>query len=363
MEKFDLDDFINLTSSWEFLKATDLPIFIYGMGDGALKILNRFDEFNITCAGFFASDEFVRGHYFQGHLVHKLSEIEKYFDEFVIVLAFAAGYERLIKSVKELNHSHIFLAPDLPVYGDLLFTKDYLKNNFNEFSQVYDLLGDEKSKILYKNVIKFKITGKIEYLLDNYTSVEESYNDILKLHSEEKYVDLGAYNGDTVKEFVDFTNNSYSSIIAVEPDTKNYKKLMKTVENIDKIDLYNVAIWENDCELNFSNLSGRNSYIGNKKNEVKNQKNILAKSLDNILNGEGATYIKFDVEGAEYQALLGGVNTIKNFSPKLKIALYHRSEDMINIPLLLKKINPKYKFFLRQYPYIPAWEVNLYAII
>ena len=48
-------------SCWEFLRKTDLPIFIYGMGDGALKILSVFEKYHIPTAGFFASDEFVRG--------------------------------------------------------------------------------------------------------------------------------------------------------------------------------------------------------------------------------------------------------------------------------------------------------------
>ena len=79
-------------SCWEFLRNTDLPIFIYGMGDGALKILSVFEKYNIPTAGFFASDEFVRGHSFEGHLVHKLSQIEQLVEDFVIVLAFSACY-------------------------------------------------------------------------------------------------------------------------------------------------------------------------------------------------------------------------------------------------------------------------------
>ena len=54
-------DFIKeKTDCWEFLRSTELPIFIYGMGDGAEKILRVFDMYNIPTAGFFASDEFVR---------------------------------------------------------------------------------------------------------------------------------------------------------------------------------------------------------------------------------------------------------------------------------------------------------------
>ena len=78
---------------WETLKAEARPIFIYGMGDGAEKIMRVFREKNIPLAGIFASDDFVRGHSFAGYKVRKLSEIEEQVDDFVIVLAFAAGYQ------------------------------------------------------------------------------------------------------------------------------------------------------------------------------------------------------------------------------------------------------------------------------
>ena len=90
-------------SSWEKLQAETRPIFIYGMGDGAEKIMRVFREKSIPLAGIFASDEFVRGHSFAGYKVRKLSEIEAQVDDFVIVLAFAAGYQSLVDKIVELN--------------------------------------------------------------------------------------------------------------------------------------------------------------------------------------------------------------------------------------------------------------------
>ena len=48
-------------TAWEKLKAETRPIFIYGMGDGAEKIMRVFQEKGIPFAGIFASDDFVRG--------------------------------------------------------------------------------------------------------------------------------------------------------------------------------------------------------------------------------------------------------------------------------------------------------------
>ncbi len=130
---------------WDFLKKTDLPVFIYGMGDGALKIMSVFEQYGIPLAGFFASDEFVRGHYFEGHLVHTLSQIESLIDDFIIVLAFAAGYESLYKRINEIAKRHTLLAPDVPVAGSGLFTYSYYLENKDEFSFDYRIVSTTDS--------------------------------------------------------------------------------------------------------------------------------------------------------------------------------------------------------------------------
>ena len=82
-------------TAWEKLKAETRPIFIYGMGDGAEKIMRVFQEKGIPFAGIFASDDFVRGHSFAGHKVRKLSEIEAAVDDFVIEIGRASCRERV----------------------------------------------------------------------------------------------------------------------------------------------------------------------------------------------------------------------------------------------------------------------------
>lgn len=356
MTDFSLEYYKSLESSWEFLKKTELPIFIYGMGDGALKILKQFDKRGIACGGFFASDEFVRGHYFEGHLVHKLSEIENNVGEFIIVLAFAAGYKSLIDKIIDISSRHILLAPDVPVFGQNIFTKEFLEDNFEKFKEVYEMFEDETSRQVFKSTIEYKITGQINHLIDNFTDVSEAYQNILKLSKNETYIDLGAYRGDTIEEFLKYTKNSYEKIIALEPNKRNFKKLEKTVSNLENTDIFNCAVWDCDDTLTFSDGAGRQASLS------KKGKSVEARAVDSILNGDKATYIKYDVEGAEFQALTGAKKTISKFTPKLTVALYHRSEDMFEIPLLIKKFNPSYKFYLRHLPYIPAWEINLFAI-
>lgn len=84
-------------------------------------------------------------------------------------------------------------------------------------------------------------------------------------------------------------------------------------------------------------------------------------TIDNILNGESVTFIKFDIEGAELSALKGGIKTLQKYRPKLAISLYHKNEDLVDIPLWIRDHVPGYKFYLRHYSN-KRWDLVLYCV-
>lgn len=344
---------------WERLQKEHRPVYIYGMGDGAMKIMSVFKKYGIKTSGIFASDDFVRGHYFEGFRVMRLSEVEELEPDFAVVLAFAAGYEELVDRIKMINQKHKLYVPDVPVIGSGLFTYDYCKEHAEQFQEVYDLLADQQSKKVYASIINFKISGDIKYLEDITSTKTEIYKDIIKPNLNEHYVDLGAYNGDTIKELLEITRNRYVRIYAMEPDRKNFKKLCRYIEGKNHIYAYNNAAWCVDTQLPFSSKSGRQSSLATSSGT----KFIESKSVDSMLGGNEATLIKMDVEGAEREALWGASQTIAKYNPRLMVALYHRNEDLFELPLLVHKLNPKYKLYIRHQLYIPAWETNLYATL
>lgn len=350
-------DFITeKTDCWDYLKNTDLPVFIYGMGDGALKIMRVFEQYGIPLAGFFASDEFVRGHTFQGHLVHTLSQIEALIDDFVIVLAFAAGYQSLYDRINEIAKRHILLAPDVPVAGEGLFTYAYCLENSEKIQTVCDMLADEKSRQTYSDIINFKISGKIEYLNNCTSPKDEIYGEIISLGSDEIFADLGAYNGDTASEFIEACGGSFRHIYAFEPNPKNFRKLKKNLPEDERITLFNAAAGSENGIVKISANEGRMSRENGSGKTVE----IPVLALDEAVQ-EDVTVLKLDVEGAEREAILGARRHIAN-GAKILCSLYHRNEDMFELPLLIKSINPELKLYVRHQLYIPAWETNLYAV-
>ena len=343
---------------WSFLKETDLPIVLYGMGNGADMIIDILEKIGTKPQAVFASDGFVRGHSFHGMTVMTLNEVEEMYGEFIILLTFAVHDEKMLTYLKELNKKHLLLSPTVPIAGKTLFTFNFIKEHDKEFDFAYNLLADEKSKKVFVDILNFKISGKIDYLFNCTTDKYEVYNDILMLNSDEIIVDLGAYDGDTIREFTEYTDGKYNKIIAFEPDEKNFRKLCMKTECLKDIERYNLGAWDKEETLYFEKKGGRNS----RKSEKINTKSVPVNfnSVDNIVK-EKITLLKMDIEGAESKALDGAFKTINKYKPKLYICAYHRNEDFFELASKIHSFNQDYKIYLRHHPYIPAWETNIYA--
>lgn len=165
---------------WEYLRCAEKPVVLYGMGDGALKILAVCRQYGIPIAGIFASDEFVRGHSFEGYPVESLAQIEERLGDFIVLLCFGVDYDSMLERIAELSRRHETYAPDIPVFGSDLFTPEYFREHQTEFEQVYGLLADDESRQIYADLLAYKLSGKLEYLYRHMGSREED----LRQHSD-----------------------------------------------------------------------------------------------------------------------------------------------------------------------------------
>jgi FkbM family methyltransferase len=342
---------------WDALKEDSKPVAVYGMGLGAEKIINVLGSYGIEVCDIFASDEFVRGHSFLGYKVLKYSEICAKYEDFNVVLAFATHLDGVIDNIRRINGEHTVFAPDVPVAGGGIFTREFVEENEADFDLVYNSLADDESRRIYADIINFKISGKIDYLLNSFTADKnEIYRDILCLGDNEAIVDLGAYDGDTIREFTEFTGGKYRSITALEPDAKNYRKLLKSTEKMKNVTAYNMGAWDKRDTLIFSEKAGRNSRLS------AHGVSVEVTDLDSLIDSP-VTLIKMDIEGAELKALCGAESIIKKYSPKLYVCAYHRNEDLFTLGKKILELNPDYKLYFRHSKYIPAWESNFYAVI
>ena len=346
---------------WHTLKKSEKPILIYGMGNGADKIINAFEMYGITYSDVFASDGFVRGHQYRGKTVISYSDaVSKYGKDFDIVVSFGSKLPEVIELIFSLEKNHRVYSPDVPVCKGELFTEEFFQQHQDELFEARSLLFDEKSKEIFDDIIRFKLTGRLCYLRSTATA-EDVADKLLNFENYSTFVDLGAYKGDTVKKYSALCPN-LKTIYAFEPDKRNFKKLSLYCDTLNGIKCYplNYAAYRCDTTLEFSSSGNRNSSASSDGSFQHKITLIEAKAPDNVCNS--ADFIKYDVEGLEYEALLGSEELISKFHPDLLVSMYHKSEDMYSLPLLVHKLNPNYRLYLRRLPYIPAWDLNLYAI-
>ena len=346
-------ELIKENNVWDILKSSSKPTVLYGMGLGAEKIMDTLSQYGVEISDIFASDEFVRGHSFRGFKVLKYSEVCEKYEDFNVVLCFASRLDGVIENIARINGAHSVFAPDVPVAGGGLFSREFIAENEEKFDFVYNNLADEESRKTYLDILNFKVSGKIEYLLNSFADKEEIYRDILKLNSFENIIDLGAYDGDTIREFLSFTGGQYSYITALEPDEKNFKKLLRNTEELFDITCLNMGAWDKKDTLILAGKAGRNSKLSA---EGKSVEVIDIDSLE-----LAPTFIKMDIEGAELKALCGAEKTIKEYCPKLYVCAYHRNEDLFALPLKIWELSQDYKIYFRHSKYIPAWESNFYC--
>lgn len=358
-----LDFILEKQSVWELLSTTTKPVVLYGMGNGADKIIDWCEENQVRVQGVFASDEFVRGQQFRGFKVERYADIKARLGaELLVVIAFASERPEVLSRFKELAAEQEVVAPHLPLFNEEeTVSEAWLAKHARELTEVYERLADEQSRKVFANTLNYKLSGKIGYLFDCETQRQEDLRQLIRPDASEVYLDLGAYNGDTIQELGELTNWHWREVVAVEPDRRNCRKLRALAEELAQrglsVEVHESGIWDVAGELSFSDSGGRQStFIGASKRVVP------VTTIDIVAAGRPISYIKMDVEGAEVQALAGGAETISKYAPKLFVAAYHYDVDLFRLPQLMWQLVPDYKIYLRKHPYVPAWELNFIAV-
>ena len=356
MKRFVRDD-----SLWVKLQKETRPIFLYGTGNGADKILDVCSRFNIPVEGVFASSDFVRNRTFRDMPVQSLAAIEeKYGDDFVVLLAFGTTLLSVAENIRKVAQKHTLYIPEVPLYGKDLFTYEYYLENLEKIEAAYELFEDERSKSVYEDMIGFRLSGEPKLLM-NAEPMAVSYAEIFDGVTVESAVDCGAYKGDSTEMMAEVLTPR--KIYAAEPDPKTFLKLSAYAENEErsKVIPVNAAIGKECAQVEFMSSASRGS---GKEGLSKSAKctTVDVRTVDSIVKDEKIDLIKLDVEGDEADAIEGCRQTMARCAPSMAVSVYHRTQDIFELPLLLGKLLPTHKMYLRREECIPAWDITLFLV-
>jgi FkbM family methyltransferase len=226
----------------------------------------------------------------------------------------------------------------------------------DEIRAAAELWADDISRREYLAQVHWRLHFDFAALPDPVPGPIYFRDELREPMSREVFVDCGAYDGDTVRSFLEHSAGRFHKIYAFEPDPANFAKLLPTAAIDPRIAARQAAVGRANGWIAFSAEGNESSSAGQGNMRVE------CASLDSCLAAGGRpTLIKMDIEGFEREALAGAREIIQRDAPALAISVYHAQDHLWNIPLQIHSYNSNYKFYLMPHVF-DVWDLVCYAI-
>ncbi len=324
-------------------------VYIYGAGAVGHEVYSFLKQQSIDVSGFISGLKYGYKDETTGIQVVNVEGIGKKGEAIVIIAIGDTASETEKTEIKNHLVSQGISAEDVfeKYWFEQKVKKEWVLDNFDQLSRAYDILDDDESK----RVFKHRLLYMFEYREVDFMSENEMYfdSDIISENSNEVIIDGGGYTGDTVKEFLRHFNDSI--VVSFEPDEFNYSALKQVANNCENVTAENYGLWDKCGKISFSNENNGSAHVISDGEDAEGVKFIRTISIDGYCKEKSLkpTFIKMDIEGAEFKALYGCKETLKRCKPKLAICIYHKPEDIYELPLLVKELNEEYSIYIRHY--------------
>jgi FkbM family methyltransferase len=218
-----------------------------------------------------------------------------------------------------------------------------------ELFAVWNLLYDKTSREALRQALLWRIREEFDTISEP-TADQYFPSDLLVPNDGEIFIDGGAYVGDTLCA----VPWKLAKAVAIEPDPTNAAKLRKSCG--ENVEIREVLLGRERGIAHFDakgTMASSRSSTGGLTVEVS--------TIDEIAFKMNPTFIKLDVEGDELAALQGGINTIGRAQPIVAVCVYHRPDDLWEIPLFLNGLLPNHRMFLRAHAW-DGFELVVYSV-
>lgn len=197
---------------------------------------------------------------------------------------------------------------------------------------------------LYAGIWHDRLTGRFD-ALDSATPCPYFPADLPGIPHELDLVDCGAYDGDVARDALT-SGRHLRRWFAFEPDADNFTRLHAWLaghrSRVGEVITLPAAVGADNTILSFAGGLATSSHLS-----ADGTLKVPCLRLDDVLAKVPVNYLKFDVEGAEADALRGAAALIRRHRPALAVSIYHRPEDLYALPELIDEIAPGYRMHLR----------------
>lgn len=338
------------------LEVDSRNLYVLGAGNTAALYQRCFFMENINPIAYLDNDKKKQG--------------TKFFDKDVFSVESIKGDNKALVLICSANLScYNSMQKQLQLYGmeylgidEFVFAKRH-----EELIKCANTFEDEFSVELYSEIIHNRINNSIpdaKYFTNRAYFCLPQFSIFDK---NESFVDIGAFVGDTLEEYINSHGGIFGKYYAFEPSTINYNALNHRVNRIclewglspSKFVLLNAAVGRNTGEMR---LQCDETHMGNYlvNNSDDGSENVKVYSIDDYFSDLTVNFLKADVESFELDMLKGSECVIRRDHPKIAITIEHNATDMYEIILWLKKLDMGYRFMLRHHT-PPLFDTVLYA--
>jgi len=342
------------------------PVILYGAGNSIMYFINILNKYNVPITAIVdKSQSFTSERYIEGIRIYPVEYLNNPTEEAYVIISALSHRKEIYEIIKKLSDKYLIhcFDPSLEIIQkvDHKTRKDFYINNESKFESVASLFADDFSVQSYSKVLEGAFTNDSD-CYSEIGSDSQYFPDFIRkiLTPSEIFVDLGAYIGDSILDFIKINNNEFKKAYAFEPKEENMliAKRMITDPRVEFC-LYGIGSKTETLYLHGSSGADDDAYLSADPENAIDKIDIV--SIDDYINGP-ISFVKMDIEGMELDALKGAKESIIKYHPKLAISIYHKLDDFLTIPQYILSLDNTYKLYLRHYWNSCGTDTVLFAI-
>lgn len=340
-------------------KASDKKVFLFGAGNCGYIFKKLLERERYPIAGII--DNFAER--LDGVPVLRLDEVlrKNCLEECVFIISAPRSQSEIRgQLLRFVSPGQVYLFSTTRSFGpgnDPQSTKSYLLRHKRDISEIYNLLADEQSKTVMRHMLLGHVTGDYDCFAEVRTGDFYYPPDLIAFREGEVMVELGSNNGETLLDFI-ARCPKFGRAYCFEADAACVRQLRQLTEEYgERVRIIDKIAWNEHAWVGFQceDCSG-GSHVDRTSNAAK----IEAVAVDDVIP-EDITYMKMDIEGSELRALHGAKAQIIRNKPVLAVSVYHKNEDIVEIPRYIRSLRPDYRLYLRHHGWDDS-DTVLYAI-
>lgn len=276
------------------------------------------------------------------------------------------------------------------VYGIPFFR--HAIQHVDEHLRCAELFDDEFSRFTYFSILNYRLSANprlLQHCAIGHNTGSSGYasyifnRSFFQFSDEEVFVDGGAFDGDSVEQFLGAVRGRFRQIYAFEPSPDTARRCRQRIQQLQadylpelasRIQVVERGLWDKDATLLFNPTqygpretalascsplaghvieAGMAQHLYAPEEESGESFTIHTTSIDATCEAP-VSLIKLEVEGSELKALEGARRTIERHRPKMAISVYHKPEDLITLIDFVQQTGKGYRMSLRQHnPHVP----------